>query len=111
MQIPLQSPRESAAAPSRRDEKIIYGTHFTVFCFWTFVLLCRPQDIFPAIAPLRPALLTGIFTMLLVLLRSGGSPAVPLFGEKQMRLYAALLLVMIMGIPFSLYAGLSLIHI
>ncbi|HNU75554.1 MAG: O-Antigen ligase [Deltaproteobacteria bacterium ADurb.BinA179] len=107
MQIPLQSPRESAAAPSRRDEKIIYGTHFTVFCFWTFVLLCRPQDIFPAIAPLRPALLTGIFTMLLVLLRSGGSPAVPLFGEKQMRLYAALLLVMIMGIPFSLYAGRS----
>lgn len=107
MQAPLPFPLENATLPSVQDEPARSGALFTTFCFWTFVLLCRPQDIFPALEPLRPALLTGVFTLFMVLVRWGDLSRAPLFSERQLRLYAALLVVMVMGIPFSLYARIS----
>ena len=107
MQAPLPVLQENSAAPAPRDEPARSGALFVTFCFWTLVLLCRPQDIFPSLEPLRPALLTGIITLFMVLVRSGDLSRTPLFSQQQLRLYAALLLVMIMGIPFSLYARLS----
>ena len=72
---------------------------FFLFCLWTFVILSRPQDIFPFLAPLRPALLTGIFTLGFVVIKLKDLPGPPLFREPQVKYFMAFLLIMILGIP------------
>jgi O-antigen ligase len=76
---------------------------FTLFCFWTFVLLCRPQDIFTFLAPIRPALVLGLFTFILFVLTKPGSAHHTLFKNKQVKLYIALICVMLLSIPFAIY--------
>ncbi len=82
-------------------------TVFIFFCLWTFVLLCRPQDLFPFLAPLRPALLTSVLTLVMVILNHKYLPGPPLLENSQIKKYLLLYAVMIVGIPFSLYARLS----
>lgn len=80
---------------------------FFVFCLWAFVLLCRPQDLFPFLANFSPALAGGILTLFLVFLQLKDLPGPRLFRERQIKCFAALVLIMILGVPFSLYARLS----
>ena len=83
------------------------GLIFYVFCIWTFVLLCRPQDIFPILAEIRPALLSGVLTLAIVFLRFREIRGPSFSHERQVILYTALFFVMVFGIPFSLYRKLS----
>jgi len=76
---------------------------FFLFCLWTIVALCRPQDIILALAPLRPALTMGVLTLIFFFLNySSKNPLV--FKEKQVRYFFLLFLVMIISIPTSLYS-------
>ena len=77
-------------------------TVFFLFCVWTVVNLCRPQDIFPVLAPVRPALTMGVITIVFALL-SLKRKNVDVLKEKQTRYFFLLVLVMILGIPFSLH--------
>jgi hypothetical protein len=79
---------------------------FMVFCAWTLVLICRPQDFLLFLQPLRPALALGVLC-LLTFLFTGRSTKNGLFDNKQVRLYVALLSVMVFSILFSYYARLS----
>lgn len=85
----------------------VTGLVYVTFCLWTFVLLCRPQDIFPFLGPLRPALVTGLLTLgvLVANLRELRGP--PLSQDRQVKNYTVLLLIMVLGIPFSLYPRFS----
>jgi O-antigen ligase len=83
------------------------GVIFTSFCIWTFVIICRPQDIFPALGTMRPALLTGIITLLITFFRQREMGDRALFNQPQIKLFTALLFIMILGIPFSFYPRLS----
>ncbi len=103
----VRASRSGPVGPYKDGEPVNTGNLFLVFCVWTVVLLCRPQDLFPALNSLRPSLVSGILTLSLVLLRLRELGKGRLFEEQQVKLYTALLLVMIMGIPFSLYRGLS----
>jgi O-antigen ligase len=80
---------------------------FVIFCLWTIVLLCRPQDIFPVLSPLRPALVMGILTLGAVLMHARAISGPPFPRERQVQYYAVLLIIMVFGIPFSLYSRLS----
>jgi len=80
---------------------------FFLFCIWTFVLLARPQDLFPVLSQFRPAMLMGILTMAFVVLHLQALPGPPLFRERQIKYYMALVLVMIMGIPFAHHKGMA----
>lgn len=83
------------------------GILFTVFCILTFLHLGRPQDIFISLGVFRPVLLTSILTLILFLMHYNEYSDRPLFQEPQVKLYTALICIMIIGIPFSLYMGLS----
>ncbi len=88
--------------PEERTEFV-----FFLFCIWTFVLLARPQDLFPLLSQYRPAMLMGILTMGFMVLRLQDLPGPPLFRERQIKYYSALVLVMIMGIPFAHHKGMA----
>jgi O-antigen ligase len=79
------------------------GLLFVVFCLWAFVLLSRPQDIFSGLALLRPALTTGALVLIMIILRYSEMGKISLFKETQIKMYMALFLVMVLGIPFSLF--------
>lgn len=83
------------------------GIVFSVFCIWAFVFLCRPQDTFPVLATVRPGLATSVLMMLTVIFHLRELQRNPLFADSQVKLYAALVVLMIAGIPTSLYARLS----
>jgi O-antigen ligase len=76
---------------------------FTAFCVWTFVVLVRPQDLLPVLAVIRPALVTGALTLILVFIRSRELAKASFLSQSQNKLYAAFFFIMILGIPFSLY--------
>lgn len=81
---------------------------FVLFSVWTFVLICRPQDLFTFLVPLRPVLVLGLFTLSLFImthLRSGFQIS---FDNLQVKLYIALILLMVIGIPFALYTRAAL---
>lgn len=84
---------------------------FSLFCLWTFILLCRPQDIFVFLAPLRPALLTTALTFFAVLLSGLFFRGSSVFAERQVKLYSILLFIMVLGVPFSLFRRLSFEHV
>ena len=80
---------------------------FLIFCIWTFVILCRPQDLFPVFGHFRPALTMGALTLGFVILRLKDLPGPPLFQERQIKYYTAFLLVMVLGIPFASHVRLA----
>lgn len=87
------------------------GIAFASFCLWTFVLLSRPQDLFTFLIPIRPALMMGGLTLGIVSMYSKQLQGPPYFAERQVKYYMALLLIMVLGIPSSLYARLSFVII
>jgi len=76
---------------------------FALFCAWTFVLLCRPQDYFTFLVPVRPALFLGLFTFLVFFVTMPVSSHVMLFKNNQVKLYMALICIMVLSIPLALY--------
>lgn len=96
--------KKNALAPATAGEKS--GIVFFLLCLWTVASLCRPQDIVPALAPLRPALTMGVLTILFYLLNFKSKDLIVL-KEKQVRYYFLLFLTMILSIPTSLHSGFS----
>jgi O-antigen ligase len=78
---------------------------FALLSLWTFVLFGRPQDFFPALAPLRPALLLGALSAAAMLLQARSTRLADVLGVRETRQYLLFYLVLIAGIPFSLYRG------
>ncbi|MCJ8502097.1 O-antigen ligase family protein [Desulfatitalea alkaliphila] len=78
-----------------------------IFYLWTFFLLCRPQDLFPIFAPFRPAMITSGLALTTVIAYYKYLPGQLLFQSSQLRKFLLLYVVMILGIPFSLYARVS----
>jgi O-antigen ligase len=76
---------------------------FTLFCLWAIVLLARPQDILLFLQPIRPAFTMTIFFALFALAKVKTLPGPSLFQERQMKYFTFMILVMIIGIPFSLF--------
>jgi len=67
------------------------------------VLLCRPQDYFTFLVPVRPALFLGLFTFLVFFVTMPASSHVMLFKNSQVKLYMALICIMVLSIPLALY--------
>lgn len=88
-----------------------FGLVFLLFIFWSFILLGRPQDLFSFLAPLRLALLSSALVLCATLFSGALFRGPSIFAEQQVKLYLALLMVMVIGIPFSLYARLSFMHV
>ena len=78
------------------------GTPFLIFCLYTFVLIGRPQDFIPLLAPLRLAL---VFTVLIsfVTLMQKREGISNFFWQKESKLYFLFFGIMCAGIPFSVY--------
>lgn len=80
---------------------------YLVFCAWLFVLMCRPQDIWLFLSPLHPALLMSVFVFILLIFRIHGLGKKPSFQGGQNKLFAALVVVIVLSIPLALYRRLS----
>ena len=78
------------------------GAVFFLLCLWTIVNLSRPQDIFLFLVPLRPALTLGVITLFFFFLNYNNKSLV-VVKDKQVRFFLFLVLIMIIGIPFSLH--------
>lgn len=63
----------------------------------------RPQDIFPFLVPMRPALTLGLLTFLLFLLRYSQFTSQLSLNNTQVKLFMGLVLVMMLGVPFAYY--------
>lgn len=106
LNVPSKMPAMVSSPPAAVTVKEHKGVFF-LFCLWTFILLCRPQDIFPFLSPLRPALVTGLITLAAVAANFKELSGPRFFQERQVKLYTGLLLIMVLGIPTSLYARMS----
>jgi O-antigen ligase len=80
-----------------------YGGIFTLFCAWTYVQICRPQDLFPFLGPLRPALVILVLLCICCITNNIFANQKSLFNEIQVKQYFALFLVMVNSIIFSYY--------
>jgi len=83
-------------APSRP------GTPFLLFCLYTFVLVGRPQDFIPSLAPLRLALVFTVLSCFVTLFQKREKFS-NLFRQKESKLYFLFFGIMCAGIPFSIY--------
>jgi O-antigen ligase len=84
-------------------------TLFLLFSIWSFILLCRPQDYLSFLALLRPSLTLGLITMFIYFLSAKNSAKIS--SSNQFRLYRYLIMVMIIGVPFSYYRSASLMDV
>jgi len=82
------------------------GALFTIFSIWTFIVLCRPQDYLSLLGKIRPSLTLGLITLLIYFSNSGKSEKIS--NDNQFRMYRYLLMVMILGVPFSYYRSASM---
>ena len=74
-------------------------------------MLGRPQDYFPALAVIRPALVFGMLTLVALLTNPMNIVPKTFLQNTQVKLFLALLALMIIGIPFSLYPRASFMSI
>ena len=74
---------------------------FVMFCLYTFILVGRPQDYFPAIEPLRPALVLTILTAVVTAFYGWGKPGI--WRSLETKLYLVFSAILCAGIPFSIY--------
>lgn len=79
---------------------------FLLFGLWSFITLCRPQDYLSPLAYLRPTLTLGVITILFFFLHVRNSQSI--YKNFQFKLFLLLILLMIIGIPFSYYRNASL---
>jgi O-antigen ligase len=80
-----------------------YGSLYPLFCAWTYVLICRPQDIFTFLNPLRPALIIFVILCIYCITNNTFGNLNSSFKEIQVKQYFALFLVMVNSIFFSYY--------
>lgn len=80
------------------------GVVFFLFCLWSVVGLCRPQDIIPALVPLRPAMVISVLTLIFFFLKYNRKNLI-ILKDKQVRYFFLLVLLMILGLPTSLHSG------
>ncbi len=78
-----------------------------LFYVWLFMVLDRPQDFFPPLQAIRPALILGCLLLLFFLPQHPAAALKSTLAGKQARLYACLLALMVLDIPFSSYPGRS----
>ncbi len=64
-------------------------------------MIGRPQDVFPFLAPLRPALVFTVLTLAAVFLGNNKVSMAELFKSKEGKKYALFYLIMILGIPLA----------
>ena len=76
---------------------------FLVFCIYVFVLIGRPADLFGFLVPLRLALVFGLATLTLYFFWERSPEDGSVLLNPQVKLYIALVCIMIIGIPFSYY--------
>ena len=74
---------------------------FCIFLLWTFILVGRPQDFIPVLAPLRLALVFTIITLVATFVGNKKIALEQIFKLKQGRRYLAFFVIMILGIPFA----------
>lgn len=74
---------------------------FALFSLWTFVLIGRPQELVPALAVLRPALLLTMLTVPLVFLGTPQTLLENLRRTPEAKRSLIFFAIMIMGIPFA----------
>ena len=74
-----------------------------LFYLWIFIVFDRPQDFFPQLQSVRPALILSCLLVLFSLSQNMAGALKSLVTGTQARLYACLLAVMALGIPFSHY--------
>ena len=78
---------------------------FSLFCLWTFVIVGRPQDLIPALAAIRPALVLSIVTVMTVF--GGSMPSVieAVRNAPEARRNLIFFGIMTLGIPFAYHRG------
>lgn len=81
------------------------GGFFVLVCILVYVLVGRPQDLFLWLGAFRPVLVLSIPVMAGVLFQKNLLPVREYAGNSQVRWYLGLVLLMIVGIPFSYYPG------
>ena len=74
---------------------------FKIFLLWTFILIGRPQDFFPVLIPLRPALVFTIITLGVTFIGSKRLSFEELLKSGESKKYALFYLIMIVSIPFA----------
>lgn len=77
-----------------------------LFSLWSFIVLCRPQDYLLFLEMLRPCLTFGLITFASFILTQTSINKEIVSG--QFKLFLMLILIMIIGIPFSYYRSESL---
>jgi O-antigen ligase len=82
------------------------GTPFLIFCLYTFVLIGRPQDFIPSLAPLRLALVLTVLMSFVTFLQKRENIS-NLFRQRENKLYFLFFGIMCAGIPFSIYSRAS----
>jgi O-antigen ligase len=87
------------------------GILFVLLCAWTFVLVGRPQDLFLPLAAVRPALLMALLIIPGFLFGRQVLDQQLKAANPQVKGYLALFLLMIVGIPFSIYPKNSLFSV
>lgn len=90
----------AAASRTRATDRL--GLPFFVFCSYTFILIARPQDYVPALAPLRLALVFTVLTCIVTWFTAGTRPE-RLLQHRETKLYFFFFATMCAGIPFSIY--------
>lgn len=79
---------------------------YVLFAVWSFITLCRPQDYLPFLAVVRPSFTLGLITLAAFLL--GAADRKYILRNQQFRLFLALIIIMVLGVPFSYYRSASL---
>ena len=79
---------------------------FAVFCLWSFITLCRPQDCLDFLALLRPSFTIGIIMLLFYLAKVPGRKSI--IKIQQFKLFMCLIMIIILGVPFSYYRSAAL---
>lgn len=80
---------------------------FSAFCLWSTFLMCRPQDYIAALVPLRLGFILTTLVLVVYLFSRKKLLGPAMLDEKQVKYYLALLMMMVAGVPDSLYARLS----
>jgi len=78
-----------------------------LFLIWTFVLIARPQDFFPFLVALRPALIVTILMMAISFFNNKINITHNILTSNQVKKYFLLYFIIIIGVPFSLNRGRS----
>ena len=77
------------------------------FCLWAFILMGRPQDYLPALNAFRPVILSSAIMLFVFFLNIKKNNGPDLLDNKQIKYYLLLYVVMIIGVPVSLYVRMS----